>query len=730
MRVEVFRHGQLLQELTLGDSELLVGRDDSCKIRLDDRSISRKHVLLRKSSKGEVEFEKISEFGWVKLNGQNVNSSKLKSGDRLEMGPFQLLISQEVQMVESVDVVASASQEVNPLDAVSNDSIDHSIPPESDNEFAQNEPQQDLSLGTEMESASEDVLVTSPNPLEGSSGNYGFSDETDAPTRILDLKQSTKPILNFGLENQYELASEEIAIGRSPQCHVILEDRRSSRKHALIIKKGDKFFLQDLGSANGTLINGHKVSEEELHSGDEIQIGETKFTFEMVQVDYAAKKMQFITVPQPEIEIAPAELMPSTSAMMGSYSAPAHELNPPQPEFNAQYETPKQENESLAQKFRNRWQSMNRRQQIIYGTAIIGAVWLLTTEEPEEKKVIVNNGAPKKSAVKKKEEGKQGVSGPSFDSLSASQKSYVDTQYQLAFDLYKNREYDQCLLELEKIFVLIQDYKNAREIAAFAREGKRKLEQIEEERKRKEQERQTQLKLQSLVEQAGHLMDRKSYKEAEALFPEIELIQPENVAVNEWRKQIIAENERIATEETERKRMNDLHQKAEKDFKDAVSLETQKKYYEALDRFDEILSRNLTNQKLIDAIKFEVSKVENKIDEEKEPVLTQGKQMEKEGKLSDAYRAYSKTLEIDPMDEEAPAGMSRIKDVLTDRAKRIYTEAVFAESYGDFDTAEKKFREVLDVVAKDNEYYSKAESKLKKLTVFKKAPVIREGIQQ
>jgi len=83
------------------------------------------------------------------------------------------------------------------------------------------------------------------------------------------------------------------------------------------------------------------------------------------------------------------------------------------------------------------------------------------------------------------------------------------------------------------------------------------------------------------------------------------------------------------------------------------------------------------------------------------------------------------------MDEEAPAGMNRIKDIVTERAKRIYTEGVFAESYGDFDTAEKKYREVLEVVAKDNSYYSKAESKLKKLTVFKKSPpVIGEGLPQ
>ncbi len=730
MKVEVFRHGQLLQELTLGDTELLVGRDDSCKIRLDDRSISRKHALLRKSSKGEFEFEKISEFGWVKLNGQNVISSKLKSGDRLEMGPFQLLISQEIQVAEPL---ISSPNEVAADPVLAQPSLQEELvePANTVSEgegFLQDGSQQMDGLSADPGTFESENPAPDSLPLQGSSQNYEFSDETDAPTRILDLKQNIKPILNFGNENQYELVDEEIAIGRSQQCHVILEDRRSSRKHALIIKRGEKYFIQDLGSANGTLVNAQKIAEYELHSGDEIQIGDTKFTFEKVQIDYSTKKLQFITVPQPLMEMAPPELMPSSAAMMHQQAPLVQNIDHPQPEFSSQHAGPKPQNESLVQKFRNRWQSMNKRQQIIYGTAIVGAIWLLTSEEPEEKKVQVNNGIPKKTAVKKKEENKPGSGGPSFESLSSGQKNYVDTQYQLAFDLYKNREYDQCLLELEKIFGLVHDYKNAREIAAFAREGKRKLEQIEEERKRKEQERQAQLKLQALVEQVGHLMDRKLYKEAEALFPEIELLQPENVAVNEWRKQIISENERVAAAEVERKRLMELHQKAEIDFRTSISLENEKKYYEALDRFDEILSRNLTDQKLIDQIKQEISKVEAKIGEEKEPVLSQGKQMEKEGRLSDAYRAYSKTLEIDPMDEEAPVGMSRIKDVLTDRAKRIYTEAVFAESYGDVDTAEKKYREVLEVVAKDNEYYSKAESRLKKLTVFKKPPAMKEGI--
>ena len=692
MRLEVFQHGQLLQEVSLQDSELWVGRDDSCKIKLDDRAISRKHALFRSSKKGELEFEKVSEFGWVKLNGQNSSQSKLKAGDRLEFGSYEIRVSTDsVAAPPPVPTPVPEPIVVTPTEEVSLDI--------QENQFA--------------------VSTAEPVFEMPSQETPGFEDTSnDGVTKVFLANENVKPILNFGHGNQYEIVDSEIAMGRSQQCHVVLEDRRSSRKHSLIRREGKKYFIKDLGSANGTLLNGDRVDEQELQSGDEIQIGDTKFTFEMVQSDYEIKKQDFISVPQPEIQIAPVELISTPHSIQ-------HEAPPVQSAFGESvvpsFEAPKEVKKSLIGKLLDRYRAMTTKQQIIYGILVLAGIWLLMEDDPDEQKAKLNTGAPKKAVVQKKEEKKAGVVGTTFEMLTPEQKRYIDTQYQLAFDLYKNREYDSCLLELSKIFSYVQDYKNAREIEAFAKEGKRKLEAQEEERKRKEQERQSQLKLQSMVEQVGHLMDQKKYKDAEALFPEIELLQPENTAVSEWRKQIIAETDKVEKEKELKRRIEELHKQAWTDFRAASELEKDKKYYEALDRFDEILARNLQEQKLIQAIKDETSKVESMIAAERDPLIAQGKQLEQDGKLSEAYRAFQGAAIADPMDEDAPAGMKRIKGVLTDRAKHVYTEGVFAESYGDIETAERKYREVLEVVPKEDDYYEKAESKLKKLTIFKRA---------
>jgi pSer/pThr/pTyr-binding forkhead associated (FHA) protein/tetratricopeptide (TPR) repeat protein len=744
MKLEIFQNGQLLQEIPLQKDEMWVGRDEACVIRLDDRAISRKHALLRSTAKG-VEFEKKSKFGWIKLNGTETTQATLRDGDRLELGSFEIRVSASEQEKRGIssDTVKLEPRALTELPSELREQMPAAEEPASEPsgddsahnggmnfDFSQSPPD-----GVEAVSSGEPVA----NPFEEqaapqkTSTNLDMSSvSSDGATKIFSVPEKVKAILQFGdgaaNVNQYEITDNEIAIGRSQQCHVVLEDKRSSRKHALIIRDGLRYRLKDLGSANGTLVNGERVDEYELQSGDQLQIGDTNFTFQLVQADYEVKKEQFIQVPQHESESVATPLHPQHMPMnMGMPSMPFS--NEPmqatvqgasetiQPSFGDATPEPKK---SIIGKYLDRYRAMNTKQQIIYGAVILATIWFLMDDDPVQQKAKLNTAGAQAKKVQKKDDKKAGNIGLSFENLTPEQQRYIETQYQLAFDLYKNREYDKSLLEVSKIFSLVQDYRNAREIEAFAREGKRALEAKEEERKRKEAERQAQMKLQTLVEQAGLLMDQKRFKEAESLFPEIELIQPENAAVNEWRKRIMGESERLEQERAEKKRIEDLHRKAWADYQKAQDLVAEKRYYDALDEFDEISARPLTDKKLIQALKDDTQKAEASIAAERDPLLTEGKQLEGEGKLSEAYKKYQKALEVDPLDKVGPEGMKRIRGTLTSKAKFLYTEGVFAESYSDLDTAEKRYREILDVVPKDDDYYLKAQSRLKKLTIFKK----------
>ncbi len=747
MRIEVFRHGQLLQEVSLQDAEIWVGRDESCKIRLDDRAVSRKHAVLRNAPGGGFEFQKISEFGMMKLNGRTVDHSKLNAGDRLEVGPF------EIRLIQKAEAVMQVAQNIETAEPVTAIPIEVAPNPTTEGEIELNDSMAEVAIADPMAEAAQDSLASEDQSVDSdfnlNAGESGFGGmdglenglpEGDHPsggmddpsihqdfggddhekTRFISKGDQVRAVLDFGDGREFEVTDEEIAIGRSQQCHVVLEDRRSSRKNTLIYKRDGKYQIKDLSSANGTFVNGDRIEESELHSGDEVRVGDTVFKFKQVQSDYEIRQQEFISVPPPEVPLAPAELSPYQNPQP-TYQNPFAQTQVPPQQPQAVYEEPEQKKRTLLGGVIERYRMMNTRMQIIWGIVVLFGIWTMMEPDPGEQKVKMNvAGQKKKAQVANAEKKKDGGLG-SIETLTPEQRQYIETQYQFAFDLYKNREYDRCLLELEKIFSLVTDFKNAREIAAFAREGKRKLEAIEEERKRKEQERQVQLKLQGLIEQAGHLMSAKKYPEAEALFPEIELIQPENFAVGEWRKQIVAETEKTARELEEKRKLEETRKKAWTDFEAIASLKKEKKHYEALDLLDEILARKVDDQKLNEALKAEVMFHENAIDAEREPVLLNARQLEKEGKLIEAYRDYEKALRIDPMNEEAPEAMKRIKGVVTDRAKHVYTEGVFAESFGDVDTAEKKYREVLEVVPKGDAYYIKAESKLRKITVLRKS---------
>jgi hypothetical protein len=77
------------------------------------------------------------------------------------------------------------------------------------------------------------------------------------------------------------IGNKPIVIGRLPECDVVLNDSNVSRRHAELRRSGDGVFLTDLGSTNGTRVNGVPVREQILVSGDEVSVGSTKLIFEM-----------------------------------------------------------------------------------------------------------------------------------------------------------------------------------------------------------------------------------------------------------------------------------------------------------------------------------------------------------------------------------------------------------------------------------------------------------------
>ncbi len=77
----------------------------------------------------------------------------------------------------------------------------------------------------------------------------------------------------------FPLEGDRLTVGRRPDSDVFLDDVTVSRDHALIVRRGSDYYLDDCGSLNGTYVNRQRTESHRLVDGDELQIGKYKLAF-------------------------------------------------------------------------------------------------------------------------------------------------------------------------------------------------------------------------------------------------------------------------------------------------------------------------------------------------------------------------------------------------------------------------------------------------------------------
>ena len=123
-----------------------------------------------------------------------------------------------------------------------------------------------------------------PAPPVDPGGTRVFEPEPADVTSVVPppvVASATPRAVLVGGERRFELAEGVAVVGRTKECDVpILDDPSISRRHAEIrVTEGD-YWIVDLGSTNGTEVNGKRVSRLRLGNGDRITVGQTTLTFE------------------------------------------------------------------------------------------------------------------------------------------------------------------------------------------------------------------------------------------------------------------------------------------------------------------------------------------------------------------------------------------------------------------------------------------------------------------
>jgi hypothetical protein len=131
----------------------------------------------------------------------------------------------------------------------------------------------------------------------------------------------------------YEIAQDPIVVGRDPSCDVVLNDGSVSRRHARIERRGSVWAVVDQGSANGTFVDSHRVSDAVLRHGQELRLGSVSLRVELsgatdLGMDLGSEPEATVVQPRPTVQppLPPTPPPPPIPAPRSASPPP-----PPQP---------------------------------------------------------------------------------------------------------------------------------------------------------------------------------------------------------------------------------------------------------------------------------------------------------------------------------------------------------------------------------------------------------------
>lgn len=707
-----------------GNEELsfFIGRDENCRIHLDDMKVSREHAKL--NYKDQVwSIELCSSLSSMSLNGMPCNKSNLTNGDLITIGPFTLSVIGDASVVNEDKVIEDDSSATDALEdsfediESSEDESEETIEEtpevaiglgEEATEFHSGEDSSE-SLSDEDEDEDEDDFVSNEElETDDEFNSFSEDEESDADENFeidaYEDDESTKVLQGFStffLEifgehapyDKYEIKDKLTLIGRDPdKCQIVLNDPEVSSVHAQITKKAINCSLEDQKSGNGTLLNGERVNQSDLKNGDEIIIGSTTFTVKVLSSFLEEEKNRIMPVEENQfVEVEEIVEIGQDEAGDLAVSSGVEELGV-------------SESNSLFSK--EALKDPEKRKKILIILVVLLGLWTFLDDGAETAKKPVK----KKKNIKKKEEK---VLSKKQRPLTAEEKEIIDAHYILVTQYYSDGQFSKAIMEADKIYAITSSYKNLNQYVALAKEGVKKLEALEKERRDKEKERLRKIEIKKLVLKAEESVEKKKMDLAEGILDEIVSLDPNNDDVDRMRREIKhyrKEQERIAVEEAqkiaERKRQ----------VQDLVPGKTyflQREWFKAISK----LSTFLRSQSIDEDLRKEASEMLNtskrNMRNKVGPLLGKARSLNEGQDMKGSYETYLEILTIEPSHVEALNEMNDIREKLELKSKKIYREAIISESLSLYTDAKEKFQEVQQVSPTDSEYYKKATEKLK-----------------
>jgi predicted component of type VI protein secretion system len=130
-----------------------------------------------------------------------------------------------------------------------------------------------------------------------------------------------------GTGTRFELGASTV-LGRLKSCEIPVKDKKSSRTNSRIFPEAGGFVLEDLGSSNGTFLNGAKVDRATLKHGDRVSIGATVFRFESEPASAPPLPPLVAKKPAPAVAAGSEPVSPAGARPPGAQPGPGSSRRP------------------------------------------------------------------------------------------------------------------------------------------------------------------------------------------------------------------------------------------------------------------------------------------------------------------------------------------------------------------------------------------------------------------
>lgn len=488
---------------------------------------------------------------------------------------------------------------------------------------------------------------------------------------------------------EVKLSGARWVAGRDSGCDIVILDPRVSRKQFEIEYIAGDYYVRDLGSVNGTELNGQILPENskvKLNSGDELRILDNRIFYELRDPTFEQKIVYFEQnklVPQTENLIPEA----SASPFATQWLAVLERLPTP-----------------LKEKLRHFDWKKNRIRLTIAFVLVFSIILGLQDDKPDSSQ-NPNQNAKRITPI---------------DKLKPEQQSMVRQTYSLAKNLFTQGKYELAKQEIMKIQQYVPEYEDSKQLEQFIDEAVRlKADQMEMERIAK-QKQEIEDKIQSQYQECKKLLNFSITQEKmDACLSPVIQFNPEHSLITELQNAatvLIEEKNAKALQakeyELQVRRLQSMYGNAESVLKSGELLQ-------AIEAYQKVAKSSLPDPKeLKPASQRKIASIQKNISIQVDEMYKKSDDLLKSKDYKNAIIELRKAEKVDPTNEDIKSRITSAKNILKKNLMEKYQEAILEESVGNVPSAIPKWKEIISLDVQDGDYYQKAKIKLKKYGAF------------